>query len=199
MVEKEFLVPQEKYLKSGVHIGIKFKTKYMESFIYKTRPEGLSVLNVEKIDERLKNVINLLSNYNPEEIVVVSKRENSWKPLRALARATGMVTFPGRYPPGMITNPSLDRYKEAKIIFVVDSWPDKNAVSDAIKIGIPVIGLCDTNNTANGLDLIVPCNNKGKKSLGLIFWIIAREFLKKKGVVKNDEDFDMDISEFVEE
>ena len=198
MVENELLVPQEKYLKSGIHIGIKFKTKYMEDFIYKTRPEGLSVLNVEKIDERLKLVINMLSNYAPEEIVVVSKRENGWKPLRALKKTTGINTYPGRYPPGMITNPSLKIYKEAKAVLVVDSWPDKNAVSDAIRVGVPVIGLCDTNNTSNSLDLIVPCNNKGKKSLGLVFWIIAREYLKKRGVIEKDEDFKPELSEFVE-
>jgi len=198
MVDGELLVPQDKYLKSGIHIGIKFKTKYMEDFIYKTRAEGLSVLNVEKIDERLKLVVNFLGNYNPEEIVVVSKRENGWKALRALAKATGIKTYPGRYPPGIITNPSLDTYNEAKVMLVVDAWPDKNAVSDAIRVGIPVIGLCDTNNTSNGLDLVVPCNNKGKKSLGLVFWILAREYLKKRGVIKNDDDFKYEITDFVD-
>ena len=88
----------------------------------------------------------------------------------------------------------MKTFIETKLILVVDPWPDKNIVKDAIKIGIPVIALCDTNNETNNLDLVVPCNNKGKKSLGLIFWILAREYLKSK-----NKDMKEKVDEFVEE
>lgn len=196
---EQLLIAQEEYLKSGIHIGTKFKTKYMANFIYKTRPDGLSVLNLQKIDERTRIAANFLANYKPEEILIVSRRENSWKPVKAFGKATGAKFFAGRYPPGVLTNPQLKNFIEAKIILVTDSWPDRNAIKDANKIGIPVIALCDTNNQSNYLDLVVPCNNKGKKSLGLIFWLLAREYLKKRGELGEREDLKESLADFTEE
>src|SRR3989344_8087364 len=170
--ETQLLVPQDMYLKSGIHIGTKFRTRYMEQFIYKTRPDGLSVLNLQKIDERIKVAASFLSQYSPQDILIVSRRENGWKSVKAFNKLTGIRVFAGRYPPGILTNPQLESYTEAKLILVTDSWPDRNAINDALKIGIPVIALGDTNNTSNNIDLIIPCNNKGKKSLGLLFWIL---------------------------
>jgi len=193
------LVPQDTYLKSGIHIGTKFRTGYMAQFIYKVRPDGLSVLNLQKIDERIKLASNLLKNYDSKDILIISRRENGWKPVKAFGRHTGIRVFAGRYPPGIMTNPMLDSYTEAKIMLVTDSWPDHNAVKDALAVGIPVIGLCDTNNQANEIDLVVPCNNKGKKSLGLFFYILAREYLRGKGLLKDNQEPAFTIEEFTEE
>ncbi len=197
--EKQFLVPQDVYLKAGIHIGTKFRTKYMEQFIYKTRPDGLSVLNLQKIDERIRVAAKFLSQYEPDDMLIVSRRENGWKSIKAFEKATGAKVFAGRYPPGILTNPALDSYMEVKMILVTDSWPDRNAIKDARDMGIPVIALCDTNNQSNNIDLVVPCNNKGKKALGLFFFILAREYLKNKGLIKADNDFKMKLEEFTEE
>ena len=196
---EQFLVPQEVYLKAGIHIGTKFRTKYMEQFIYKTRPDGLSVLNLQKIDERIRHAANFFSKYKPEEIIIVGKRENSWKAIKALNKYTGIKIFAGRYLPGILTNPMLDTYIEGKVVMVTDPWPDRNVVDDAVKVGIPVVALCDTNNNANNIDLVLPCNNKGKKSLGLLFWILAREYLKKRGDIKSDDEFKAPLEDFTEE
>ena len=194
----QFLVPQDVYLKSGIHIGTKFRTKYMEQFIYKTRPDGLSVLNLQKIDERIRIAAAFLAQYNPEDVLIVSRRENGWKSAKMFGKITGCRIFAGRYPPGILTNPALDKYTEVKIILVTDSWPDRNAIMDAIKIGIPVIALCDTNNQSNNVDLVIPCNNKGKKSLGLFFMILAREYLKAKGIIHKSEEFTNVLEDFAE-
>ncbi|MFH1409864.1 MAG: 30S ribosomal protein S2 [Nanoarchaeota archaeon] len=199
MAEETFLVPTNTYLKAGIHIGTKFQTKYMERFIYKTRPDGLAVLNLQKIDERIKIASTMLSKYAPEDIVVVSRRENGWKAAKVFSKATGVRVYAGRYPPGILTNPQLNTFIEAKILFATDSWPDRNAISDAIKMGIPVVALCDTNNQSNNIDLVVPCNNKGKKSLGLLFYILAKEYLKARGDIKNDEEFKFTVDDFTEE
>jgi small subunit ribosomal protein S2 len=197
--EEQFLVPQDTYLKAGIHIGTKFKTKYMSKFIYKTRPDGLSVLNLQKINERIKVAVNLLAQFAPEDILIISRRENGWKSVKAFGKVTGCQFFAGRYPPGVLTNPELNNFMEPKVILVTDPWPDRNAIEDAIKIGIPVIALCDTNNQSNNLDLIIPCNNKGKKSLGLFFWILAREYLTKKDLIKKPEDMKETLEDFSEE
>ncbi|MBN2421654.1 30S ribosomal protein S2 [Candidatus Woesearchaeota archaeon] len=196
--EEELLVPNDVYLKAGIHIGTKFKTKYMEQFIYKTRPDGLSVLNVQKINERTKIMANFLAQYEPEDILIVSRRENGWLPVKMFGKITGAQIVAGRYPPGMLTNPQLKNFIEPKVLVVTDSWPDRNAVLDALKIGIPIIALCDTNNQSNNIDLVVPCNNKGKKSLGLLFYILTKEFLKAKGQFKEKE-FKYTIEDFTPE
>ncbi len=196
---EELLISQDIYLKSGIHIGTKFKTKYMSSFIYKTRPDGLSVLNLQKIDERLNLAVNILAHYEPETILIASRRENGWKAIKAFAQYTGCKAFAGRYPPGILTNPKLDGYVEVDLILVTDPWPDRNAVKDAMRIGVPVIALCDTNNQSNCIDFVLPCNNKGKKSLGLIFYILAREYLRKKGLIKADEEPPFTLEDFTEE
>ena len=192
--EEQFLVPLDDYLKAGIHIGTKFKTKYMEPFIYKARPDGLLVLNVQEVNIRLGLLAKFISQYKPEDIIIAARRENSWHSVKKFSELTGVRAFIGRYPPGMLTNMNLDTFIEAKLIFVIDPWIDKNAVRDAGKIGIPVVALCDTNNDSLNIDLCIPCNNKGKKSLGLIFYILAREYLKD-----SKKKFDFKIEDFVEE
>ncbi|MBI2134959.1 30S ribosomal protein S2 [Candidatus Woesearchaeota archaeon] len=199
MTEEKFLVPTDEYLKSGIHIGTKFKTRYMEKFIYKTRPDGLSVLNLQKIDERIGIAARFLATYNPEDILVVGRRESSWKPITKFGKVIGARVYAGRYPPGILTNPGLENYIEVKVLLAVDIWPDRNAVIDCLKIGIPIIAICDTNNQSNNIDLVVPGNNKGKKSLGLFFWILSKEYLKARGIIKSDKDFKERLEDFTEE
>ena len=199
MAEEQMLVAQDLYLKAGIHIGTKFRTKYMANFIYKTRPDGLSVLDLQKIDQRIRNAVTVLSKYNPEDILVVSRRENAWKSVKMFGKVTQCKFFAGRYPPGVLTNPMLEGFIEPKIILVTDPWPDRNAVEDALRTGVPDIALCDTNNQSNNLDLVVPCNNKGKKSLGLLFWIMAREYLTKRGVIAKPEDMRETLEDFTDE
>jgi small subunit ribosomal protein S2 len=199
MADQSLLVPTDEYLKSGIHIGTKFKTKYMEKFIYKTRPDGLTVLNIQQIDERIRVAADMLSRYAPEDIVIISRRENGWKAVKMFGKLTGCRIFAGRYTPGLMTNPSLKNFLEVKIVLVVDAWPDKNAVLDAYKIGIPIIGLCDTNNNANYLDVVVPCNNKGKKSLGLLFMIIAQKYMLARHIIKKSDEFKYTLADFSDE
>jgi small subunit ribosomal protein S2 len=195
--QHEMLVPQDVYLKSGIHIGTKFRTKSMGKFIYKTRPDGLSVLNLQKIDERLKIAANFLSQYEEKDILIVCRRENGWKAVKNFSTLTGITVFSKKYPPGILTNIKLENFIEKKILLITDEWADRNVVRDALKMGIPVIGLCDTNNNANKLDLVVPCNNKGQKSLGLVFFVLAREYLKAKGKIKDESEMSLKIDDFV--
>lgn len=196
--EQPLLVPIDQYLKVGIHIGTKFKTKHMENFIYKTRPDGLYVLNLQKIDERIALAAKFLSQFKPEEILVACRRENGWKPVRMFGRTTGIRVFEGRYPPGILTNPNLRNFIEAKVMLVVDSWPDRNAIKDAILVGLPVVALCDTNNQTNNIDLVIPCNNKGKKALGLLFHIMATQYLRHRNVLSGTQELEYTADDFTE-
>ncbi|MEA3379165.1 MAG: 30S ribosomal protein S2 [Nanoarchaeota archaeon] len=194
---EDFIIPLENYLKVGLHIGTKFRTKYMAPFIFKIRNDGLAVLDVKKIDERIDIAANFLSRFDPHEILVLCRRENGWDAAKLFAKKTGINVIAGRYRPGLLTNSNLEDFlNNIKVIFVVDPWPDKNAIRDAYSVGIPIIALCDTNNESNYIDLVVPCNNKGKKSLALIFWVLTKEYLKRRGHLKKDEDFKLTLEDF---
>jgi len=199
MAEEQFLVPLDEYLKVGLHIGTKFRTKFMAPFIYKVRSDGLAILNVQDIDKRLKIASNFLNQFDQKDILIACRRENGWKSAKLFSKLTGIKVFTGRYPPGILTNINLKSFTEAKILLVTDPWPDRNAINDASKLGIPIIALCDTNNDPKSVDFVVPCNNKGKKSLGLVFWILAREFLKSKKLIKDEKEMIHSLEDFASE
>ncbi len=192
----DLLVSIDMYLQSGIHIGAKFKTGFMEPYIYKIRPDGLCVLNIAKIDERLRMAAKLLAKYEPDKILVVCRRDNGHKAVKSFAKATGAKAIAGRYLPGTMTNPSFSGFTEPEIIVVSDPWLDKQAIKDAVRANIPVIGLCDTNNTTENIDLVVPCNNKGNKSLSLIYYILAREYLRNRGVIQKTTELDIPLKDF---
>jgi small subunit ribosomal protein S2 len=129
----------------------------------------------------------------------VCRRENGWTGTKLFGKLTNIPVIAGRYRPGLLTNSALEDFREIKILLVTDPWPDKNAVMDAVNMGIPVIACCDTNNEANFVDLIIPCNNKGKKSLGLLFYLLAKEYLKAKSLIKSDDELVIPLEEFIKE
>ncbi|MGB9675220.1 MAG: 30S ribosomal protein S2 [Candidatus Nanoarchaeia archaeon] len=190
--EQKLLVPIEQYLAAGTYIGTKVRTKDMAKFIYKINQQGLCTLNLAEIDKRLRYAAKLLSKYSPNDILVVCRRENGWKAARAFGKYTGIKVFTEKYPAGIMTNLDLKNFIEPKILFVTDPLPDRNAVHDAFVSGIPIIALCDTNNTFQYIDFVIPCNNKGVRSLGLIYWILATEYLRERGQLQQplpQEDF----------
>jgi small subunit ribosomal protein S2 len=97
------------------------------------------------------------------------------------AQAIGAQQIVGRFIPGTLTNPNLSSYIEPRVIFVTDPQADSQALSEAVKTGLPVIGICDTNNHLRNVDFCIPANNKGRRSLALVYWLLSREILKARG------------------
>ena len=184
----------EKYLSAGVHIGMKQQTKDMKKFIYKIRPDGLAVLNVALIDERLKTAAKFMAQY--ENIMVVSRKLTGQKPAIKFAETTKTKAVVGRFLPGTITNPAFRGYFEPSIIVVTDPLVDKQAITEAVKMRIPIIALCDTFNETSLIDFVIPCNNKGRKALGIIYHTLALEYLKAKGKIASDEEFTVSPEDF---
>ncbi|WP_456482405.1 30S ribosomal protein S2 [Methanopyrus sp.] len=192
----DLLVPLNDYLAAGVHIGTQQKTKDMEPFIYRTRADGLHVIDVRKTDERIRIAANFLSMYNTSEILVVSRRYYGQKPVTKFAEATGATAIPGRFVPGTLTNPEYDGYLEPEVIVLTDPRADFQALVEAQSVGIPIVALCDTDNFTGNVDLAIPTNNKGRKALALVYWLLARELLKKLGRLEEDEEFEYDPEDF---
>lgn len=179
--EYESLISMDEYLASGVHIGTQQKTEDMMKFIYRVRTDGLYVLDVQATDQRIRVAAKLLAKYEPEKILVVSARQYGQRPAETLAKAIEAKSIVGRFIPGTLTNPRYVNYTEPDILIVTDPAGDAQAVTEAVSIGIPVIGMCDTNNLTTNIDLVIPTNNKGRKALAVVYWLLAREILKERG------------------
>ena len=199
MASVEFLVPQEKYLEAGVHIGTRNKNGAMKEFIYKVRDDGLHVLDLKKLDDRLKAAGRLLASSDKSGVFVVSNKDNARQAISKFCEITGFNPLVGRFTPGRFTNPSRGDFVEPKVVLISDPSYDKQAVKEAFAVNIPVIALCDTNNNPSMVDLIVPTNNKGRKAIALIFWVIAREVLKNRGELKEGEELAFKLEDFESE
>jgi len=179
MPKTNLLIPREKYLSAGVHIGMTTKTANMKRFIYKIRPNGLAVLNIGLLDKRINYAVNTIEK--SKNLLVVSKKESNRKPVEKFAEAIGVKAIVGRFMPGSLTNPSFEEFFEPDMLLVTDPLSDKQAISEALKIRIPIIGLADTFNETTYIDLVLPCNNKGKKSVALVFWLLAKLIIENRG------------------
>ncbi|MET1101439.1 MAG: 30S ribosomal protein S2 [Pyrodictiaceae archaeon] len=184
----ELLVPLSMYLSAGVHIGTHICTKYMRKFVYRVRPDGLYVFDIKKIDERIRIAAKFIANYNPEKIVAVSVRQYGQRPVQKFCTYVGCRPLTGRILPGTFTNPSLEWYLEPDLLIVTDPRADAQAVEEAARMGIPIVALADTDNRINNIDLVIPCNNKGRRSLALVYWILTREVLRERGELKPGQD-----------
>jgi len=192
----DFLVPQEKYLEAGMHIGSKTKTGSMRQFIYKAREDGLHVLDLKRLDERLRAAAKMLTIYPAERVFIVGGKDNAFKPVQKFCELTGMQALTGRFTPGRFTNPARPDFIEPSLVFAVDPATDKQAIKEASEIHVPVLSLCDTNNTLRNIDLAIPTNNKGRKAIAFALWILTREILKKQGKLASNEEFKTTPQEF---
>ncbi|ELZ07069.1 30S ribosomal protein S2 [Halovivax asiaticus JCM 14624] len=177
----DLLIPVEDYLGAGVHIGTQQKTSDMERFIHRVRTDGLYVLDVSMTDGRIRTAADFLENYEPEQILVTSSRQYGRFPAEKFAEAVGARARTGRFIPGTLTNPKYDGYIEPDVLVVTDPIGDAQAVKEAITVGIPVIAMCDSNNQTGNVDLVVPTNNKGRKALSVVYWLLANEVLDRRG------------------
>ena len=193
---EDLLVPEDTYLTSGVHIGTQQESASMKPFIYKVRTDGLYVLDVKQTDTRLRVAAKFLARFPPERVLVVAARQYGQKPAKLFAQAIGAQVFAGRFVPGTLTNPGLRQYAEPAVLVVTDPAADQQALREAMNVGIPIVGLCDANNETRFVDLVIPTNNKGRRALATVYWLLTREVLKARGTVQNDADFTPTIDDF---
>ena len=192
----ELLIPLDKYLAAGLHIGTQQKTKDMERYIYRVRADGLYVLDVRKTNDRILSAAKFLAKYDADDLLVVSTRQYGQAPVKKFGKITGAKTIPGRFIPGTLTNPNYAKFIEPKVLVVTDPRSDSQAIIEAKQIGIPVVALCDTENLLGNVDIVLPVNNKGRKAIALVYWLLARQMLREKGALGEDEDLEMQPADF---
>lgn len=189
-------VKQDVFLEAGVHIGTKIRTSDMRDYIFKRRDDGLYILDLRKSSEKLMAAAKMISRFKPEEVTVVASRVYSGNPAGRFAELTGVNIVKGRFVPGTMTNMNVAGFMEPKLVLVCDPKGEHEALVESAKNGVPVIGLCDTDNETKFVDLIIPINNKGKRSLALIFYILSREVMMAQGKIKSYDEFTHDIGYF---
>lgn len=192
----DYLIPEDTYLTSGVHIGTQQKSADMKQFIFKVRSDGLYVLDIKQTDMRIRVAAKFLARFEPRNILVVSARQYGQKPSKLFADRISARSMPGRFVPGTMTNPNLPEFTEPEVLFVTDPSADQQALHEALNIGIPIVGLCDANNETRNVDLVLPTNNKGRRALACIYWLLTREVVKARGEIKNNEEFTQTIDDF---
>ena len=177
----EMLVDLEDYVKTGIYLGTRVVTPDMRKYVYRRRADGLAIFNTDLIDEKLKEGIAYLSKFNPEDIILVCKRQAGWKAAKKFEEITGIKTFTKKYPAGIMTNTNLSDFFETELTIITDQWLDKNALKDTLDVKKNVLMICGTNNFSKGADQVIIGNNKSGKSIGLIFYLLARGYLKARG------------------
>jgi small subunit ribosomal protein S2 len=194
--EETLLLPRDTLLSAGIHIGTRMKTLDMEPFIYRVRPDGLFVLDVKKTDDRIRVTGKFLSRYEPARVAIAATRLYAHEPVKKFCQLTGATPLIGRFIPGQLSNPQYSSRIDPEIILVCDPRADAQAVKEASKVGIPIVALCSTDNEFAGVDLVIPTNNKGRRALAVVFWLLARQVLRERGELGADRDPPATIEDF---
>jgi len=195
-VTEELLLPRDTLLSAGIHIGTRMKTSDMEPFIYRVRPDGLFVLDVKKTDDRIRVAARFLARFEHAKVAVAATRLYAHEPVKKFCELTGATPVIGRFIPGLLSNPLYASRIDPEVILVSDPRADGQAVKEAAKVGIPIVALCSTDNEFAGVDLVIPTNNKGRRALAVIFWLLARQILRERGELAMDKDPQMTIEDF---
>lgn len=183
-------------LSTGIRVGTPVKTKYMVPFIIRANPEGLYILDISKTLSRIDIAAKFISRADISKVAVTSAREYGKTPVEKFCNLTHAKYILGRFMPGTFTNPALPKYMEPQIVIVTDPQADQQAVLEATRAGVPVIAICNSDNVTSKVDVVIPANNRGRKALATVYWLLAREVLKKQGVMKTDSEMKVPIEDF---
>jgi len=183
-------------LATGIRVGTLVKTKDMERFISRTRPDGLHIIDLDKILSRIDVAAKFIARADIKRVVVCSAREYGKTPVEMFCSLTGAIPITGRFMPGTFTNPLYPEHIDPEIVMVVDPVMDARAVDEASKVGVSLIAICDTDNVTSNVDLIIPGNNRGRRALATIFWLLARAVLIHSGALTADQQLKYSIEDF---
>ncbi|MBC8502162.1 MAG: 30S ribosomal protein S2 [Nitrosopumilus sp.] len=194
--QPEIIDIKKKVISTGIRVGTQVKTKFMKQFIEKASPEGLYMLNIDMTLEKIKTCAKFINRVGAENIIACSGRQYAGIPIEKFCEMTGAKQLLGRFMPGTLTNPSLPYYIEPKLILISDPEVDVQALIEATNAGIPIIGIANTDNVTSKLDVIIPANNRGRKSLATVYWLLVRQILIEKGELKENESMKYEIDDF---
>jgi len=152
------------------------------------RKDALHVINLDKTWHKMILAARILAAVqNPADIMVMSTRTYGQRGAIKFAHYTGATPMVGKWIPGTFSNPRNKAFAEPRLLLVDDPATCFAALRETSYVGIPVIALCGINNNTRFVDCAIPCNNRGKLSLGLMFWLLGREMLRIKKLIPRDK------------
>ena len=187
---------KKKILSTGIRVGTPVKTKFMTPFITKASPEGLYMLDIDITLEKIKTAAKFINRLGTDKLIVCSARQYANTPIEKFCEMLGSKKLLRKFIPCTLTNPSLPYYIEPKLVLISDPQVDVQAITEATNAGIPVIGISNTDNITSKLDVIIPANNRGRKALATVYWLLVRQVLIERGELKEDEAMKYEIDDF---
>jgi small subunit ribosomal protein S2 len=197
--EEKMVVPmlsEKALLATGIRIGTQVRTKSMEQFTTRPRPDGLHLLDYSKTLHRIDVAGKFISFVGPQNVVVYTSRDYGKVPVEKFCEVTKAIPVVGRFMPGTLTNPLFPGHLDVDLIVVADPASDTQAIVEAANMGTPVIGICDTDNITDDIDLVIPGNNRGRRSLATIFWLLTRSVLTHSSLLTGDQQLKYTIDDF---
>jgi small subunit ribosomal protein S2 len=191
-----FGLSEKALLATGIRIGTPVRTKTMEQFTARPRPDGLHMIDYAKTLQRIDIAGKFIASTGAQNTVVYTSREHGTVAVEKFCELTGAMPRIGRFMPGTFTNPLYPGHLDAELVVVADPMSDTQAIVEAGKLGVPVIAVCDTDNVTDDIDLVIPGNNRGRKAIAAIFWLLARSTLLHAGLLAEDQPMKYSIEDF---